>query len=256
MPDISNSINWWTIVAGIGTAVSTTIFGIWKIMDGQVRHWKELHDAKVAELGAKAAELAAKAAELENVRREPNEYARIYIARFEQAVSDQIAKLVESVQKLKADLLEKDETIRGLMTEAKDQEERVTYYQEKKESLERKIAAYEQIIARLSDRRLLARQVYMAFESDTFNVGLLEAQTESEIASRMRDIDATSFSATSRAAKVAAQKSAVAKSARAHQELAEKAAAEQKMKNRLKLSMKEELPTENSINSFGQSKRD
>lgn len=235
MPDISNSVNWWTIVAGIGTAVSTIIFGIWKIMDGQVKHWKELYDAKVAELTTLAVEL-------ENLRREPKEYAAIYIARFEQAVSAQIAKLVESVQKLKAELLEKDETISRLMTEAKDQEERVTYYQEKKENLERKIAAYEQIIARLSDRHLLAQQVYMAFESDTFNVGLLEAQTESEIASRMRDIDATSFSTTSRAAKEAAQKSAVAKSAHAHQVLAEKAAAEQKMKNRLKLSIKEELP--------------
>jgi hypothetical protein len=81
----------WPIITGIATAtlavLTATNAGVWKIMEGQVKHWKELYDAK--------------AADLESVRRDPKEYAAKYIAIFEEAVSEQIAKLEDSVRSLR-----------------------------------------------------------------------------------------------------------------------------------------------------------
>jgi hypothetical protein len=142
--------------------------------------------------------------------------------------------------------VDKEEKIRRPTTQAEEQEERLTYQLEVK-----KITAYEETIARLADRRLLAQQVHDTFQSNTFDVDYLQSETQAEIASRLRDIDATSFSATSHAAESASQKSAVAKSGRMHQQLAAKAAAEKQAKARMKLSAKLDLPTEERNNSVG-----
>jgi hypothetical protein len=142
--------------------------------------------------------------------------------------------------------VDKEEKIRRPTTQAEEQEERLTYQLEVK-----KITAYEETIARLADRRLLAQQVHDTFQSNTFDVDYLQSETQAEIASRLRDTDATSFSATSHAAKSASQKSAVAKSGRMHQQLAAKAAAEKQAKARMKLSAKLDLPTEERNNSVG-----
>ncbi|QBR70239.1 hypothetical protein CU048_01910 [Beijerinckiaceae bacterium] len=218
-------------IGGALTVLATAVAGVWKMMEGQVKHWKELHEAKERDL-------VAVRKENEEIKKNPTDVAVRYVTMAEALLSSQIAKLEEAVHTLKADCASKEAELQKVTKVAAENEERFVYAQDAKESLERKIAVYEEILQRLMLRKNLSEEVISSFRSQAFDVGHIEAETQSEINERIREIDRTSFGRYSQANRQAVQTKRAAAEITANQQMKQKLAdlkdAEEKAEGRMK----------------------
>jgi DNA repair exonuclease SbcCD ATPase subunit len=115
------------------------------------------------------------------------------IGETKKVLTDQIERLEISLRKLKDEFSQKEDRIRELTDQTGRDEKDLLYFREAKESLEQKIATYNDIIQRLLRRRERADVAFDAFYSKALNVSDLDKELSEEIQKRIGEIDATSF---------------------------------------------------------------
>jgi hypothetical protein len=199
--------------------LSTAMAGLWKVMNGQVKQWKDLYNA---------------------IKNDPTPITKSLLETSQKVITDQIAKLEKTVTSLEAQIKEKDEEIRILSEQLKRDEKDYIFQVERREKLERTLTAYLEVMDPLVRRFNFTSQVIRAFDAKVFDVSQLDDETQNEIKRRVDYIVATSFSKTQQQRRADAEKRAVQKAAEQRMKLGEIARREAMLKDQM--SARAELP--------------
>jgi peptidoglycan hydrolase CwlO-like protein len=100
--------------------------------------------------------------------------------------------------------------------------EKIEYLEESKQMLERKIEVYNTLVESLASKKEIAEATLNAFRSNIFHVDDLPQNLGTELNSRLKEIDRTSFNKTARAEGERVAKRARASAIAEHAALAEK----------------------------------
>jgi chromosome segregation ATPase len=232
-------------IAGAFALVTATHAGLWKLLDGHVKHWKERYDAKEGELSAarqdwkerydakegelsvarqeikqRGDEIDKRKDEIEKIRANPLAIAEVQVELYKMHFTNEINKLQNVVIGLQSELVGKDEKIRALSDNLIKNEAQITFYEEGRNALERKIAIYENTISQLALSRDIADGVVAIFKSNVLDTGNLGDKLQKELRAQMLHIDATSYDKTWRSTGEAAQAAATKKADAVNRELA------------------------------------
>jgi len=215
-----------SIAVAVLALLGTGIGGVFKLMQSHVNHWKEMFDAKKAEL----AEI------LEN----PNDVARDYIASYRTLMEQQIKETEGKIVALKGELAKRDQIIATMTAQTKENEQKLVFHIEVKEELERTIVAYEEFVTNFNAELSFAHEVISAFDRNEFDEAKIKVQLE-ELERKIDIIKASSLSKFRNSVKADVNRAAAQKAATVQEALRKKKEVEEKVKAQMTAAIP--LPT-------------
>lgn len=222
---MQDNIPIWRELASVGgtiVALATAVIGwLYRIMQGQVKQWKDLYEDKTKELA--------------ELQKKPDKAATDYIELYKQAISTQVTDLEKTVLSLKSQLAAKEEEIMSISTHSKENEEKLIFSVEMQEKLEREIAAYEEFIAKFMGQFAFSEQVITAFSHGEFEISKIKGDT-SQLQNRLNDIAATSYRRTRQHLQENVDRAAAQKAAAVQRALKEKKALAEQGQIRMKMA--------------------
>jgi chromosome segregation ATPase len=197
-----------SIIVAVATFFSGVITWLWRVKQSEISNWKDRYGEQQKEN--------------EKLWKYPEEAAMRAIAAADAVFSEQIKKLRTDAIQLQDKLQEKERQLSELQSRVDTDLEKIEYLEESKQMLERKIEVYNTLVESLASKKEIAETTLNAFRSNIFQVDDLPKNLGTELNSRLKEVDRTSFGRTARAEGERVAKRARASAVAEHAALAEK----------------------------------